>query len=108
MPNEIAVLRAALRTNPEHHDKLRELAEAGHIQPWEDAEAEVETIVAAPEHFGIDGAQQAQCGCGVFVWLSPSTQAMLIARGAVPRPRIICVWCFHKELRENFEEKRTQ
>jgi hypothetical protein len=107
MPNEIAVLRAVLRTNPEYHNRLRELAEAGAIKPWDGVEAEVGTIVAAPEHFGITGAKQAQCGCGTRVWLSPSTQAMIIARGAVPQPRIICVWCFHKELRETFETQRT-
>lgn len=108
MPTEIATLRAALRTNPQHHAWLQECIESGAIQPADDATpAEVTTIVAGPEHFGIEGAQQARCECGVVVWLSPSTQAMIIARGAVPQPRIICSLCFRKELRETFEEKRT-
>lgn len=98
MPNEIEVLRDVLRTNPEHHRKLRELIESGVIEPSDDNPCEIATIVAAPEHFGIVGAKQAQCACGGTVWLSPSTQAMIIARGAVPQPRIICVFCFAKEL----------
>lgn len=101
MPNEIEVLRDALRTNPEHHRKLRELIESGAIESDDDATPrEIDTIVAAPEHFGIVGAKQAQCACGATVWLSPSTQAMIIARGAVPQPlTIMCIECFAVALR---------
>lgn len=108
MPSEIATLRAALRANPEFHDKLRELAEAGRLKPC--AVDKVDVIVAAPDHCGIDGAKQAKCACGGVVWLSPSTQAMIIARGDVPQPVIICVCCFQKglkEMKESCEEKRT-
>ena len=96
--NEIATLRAALKANPDHHAKLRELVESGVIQSASADPCEVETIVAAPERFGIEGAQQAQCACGITVWLSPSTQAMIAARGDVPQPIITCIWCFTKEL----------
>ncbi len=105
MPTEAAVIRAALRNNPEHHAKLRELAESGLIGPLTDIPADDPlTIIAAPEHFGIDGAQQAKCACGLIVWLSPSTQAMILRRDGNPTPpRILCAWCWTQELRATFE-----
>jgi hypothetical protein len=108
MASELAVLRAALRSNPEHHEKLKELAERGSLGPLTDVPDDVPlTVVAAPEHFGIDGAKQARCGCGIIVWLSPSTQRMIIARGAVPNAiRVLCAWCFIDEMKDN--EKPTQ
>lgn len=103
MANEIATLRAALRSNPEHHAKLRELVERGLIGPACDIPDDGPvTVVAAPEHFGIDGAKQAKCGCGRIVWLSPSTQEMMKARDAVPTLlRVLCVWCFTSELKRD-------
>lgn len=108
MATEIATLRAALRANPEGHDRLRELAESGAIQPLNDDDLhEAMTIVAASEHFGIFGAQEAQCACGAVVWLSPSTQAMIKARDAVPQPRRVCVFCFAREIKEANAQTRT-
>jgi hypothetical protein len=101
MPDEIAVLRAALRANPEHHKRLLELAEDGAFGPMVDVPDDVPlTVVAGPEHFGIDNSQEARCECGAVVWLSPSTQRMIIARGGLPKPiRILCGWCFMHEMR---------
>jgi hypothetical protein len=98
MPNEIATLRAALRTSPEYHRKLHQLFVSGVVQPADLDPTEEITIVAASEHFGMEGAKQARCACGVIVWLSPSTQEMVAARGDVPQPRIACIGCFTKEI----------
>jgi hypothetical protein len=113
MPTEIAVLRAALRDNPAHHAKLRELAESGAIGPLTDIPDDQPFIViAAPEHFGMEGAKQARCPCGLIVWLSPTTQRMIDERNAIPGPMIMCAWCFFRELRRNGEmlakQTRTQ
>jgi hypothetical protein len=97
--DEIAVLRAALKANPEAHAKLRALALSGKIQPCDEWPAdEPLVIVAGPNHCGIEGAKQAKCECGAIVWLGTSTQAMLIKRGAIPH-RVICHACFTAELK---------
>jgi hypothetical protein len=103
MPSDVAVLRAALRSNPEHHAKLRELCESGAVGPMVDIpDDEPIIVVAAPEHFGIEGAKQARCTCGLIVWLSPSTQAMMLKRVGIPA-LVRCAWCFMRELRKNGE-----
>jgi hypothetical protein len=109
MPNEIAVLRAALRIDPEHHARLRELARSGKIKPGLDdvPPDEVVTVVATPNHCGIEGSRQDRCGCGTLVWIAPSTQAMLIKRGTSPH-RVICGLCFLKELEQAHAQARPQ
>jgi hypothetical protein len=105
MPTEIAVLRAALKSNPEGHARLREMAVAGKIGSFDEINpAEPLTVVAASEHFGVTGAIQAKCECGTVVWLSPSTQAMMKGRGDAPT-QIICVLCFSRTMQSDREEK---
>lgn len=112
MPDEIAVLRAALKDSPEAHDRLRALALSGKLGRAEEVPASQPlTVVAAPRHYGIDGAKQARCECGVTVWLSPSTQAMMMKRGTSPQAApttIVCVECFQKELKEAHAKARPQ
>jgi len=108
MPSEIAVLRAALKSSPEHHARLRRLCESGAIGPMVDIpDDEPLTIVAAPDHYGIDGAKQAQCGCGIIVWMTPLTLTMLLKRGTAPH-RVLCPLCFIKELKEDHAQARPQ
>jgi hypothetical protein len=107
MASEIAVLRAALKASPEAHDKLRAMALSGKLGTMDVPNCEPLVIVCAPNHYGIEGAKQAKCECGVIVWMTLSTIEMLIRRDAAPHApnRIICTDCFHKELRE---EARAQ
>lgn len=110
MPSEIEAIRAMLKSNPEVHNRLRELALAGKIQPFTQAEAdsdELLTIVASDQHGGIYGALQVKCGCGLAVWISPSTQAMIKARGVNPTT-IMCHLCFGQAMKERREKKRPQ
>jgi hypothetical protein len=108
MPTEIEVIRAALKANPEAHQRLRKMALEGKFGTIEDVPADAPlTVVAATEHGGITGSKQALCACGAAVWLSPSTQATIKARGDVPTP-VICGSCFGKAMKEKNEEKRTQ
>jgi hypothetical protein len=113
MPTEREVIRAALKANPEHHAKLRQLALAGKLGTFKDVNPdEPLTIIASPDHFGITGAKMVRCGaCQIAVWLSPSTQALIKARDAAPTPaptRVMCGCCFGEELKERCEEKRPQ
>ena len=106
MPNEMAVLRAALKANPEVHDKLRSMAEKGMLSTFEDIDPnEPLIVIAAPEPYGIVGSIQAHCECGAVVWLSPSTQAMLKARGDAPT-QLSCILCMYETLKSAREEKR--
>lgn len=112
MPSEISVIRAALKASPEAHDKLREMVLSGKLGSAETVpNIESLTIIAAPDHFGIEGSKQARCGCGLIVWINPSTQAMLLCRDADPQAaptRVLCAWCFMKELRATHATQRTQ
>jgi hypothetical protein len=108
MPSEIAVLRAALKADPEYHANLKALCERGLIGPMVDVPPDkMLTVVATPNHCGIEGCKQDRCECGCIVWIAPSTQAMLIKRGASPH-RVICGLCFVKELEEGHAQARTQ
>jgi hypothetical protein len=107
MPTEREAIRAMLKDNPEVHDRLREMALTGKIKAFTNEDAasdELLTIVASDQHGGIIGSVQVKCDCGLGVWISPSTQAMIKARGANPS-EIICHLCFHRTLMERREEK---
>lgn len=113
MPSEIEAIRAALKANPEAHRRLRRMAQEGKLGTLTDVPPnEPLTIVAAPDHYGITGAKQVQCGCGTAVWISPSTQAILKARGANPTlapTTVICALCFGQTMKErsDSEEERS-
>ena len=103
MPSEIEVIRAALKANPEGHKKLREMLTEGKLViPQELSADEPLTIVAAGDHCGINGAKRVLCACGTGVWLSPSTQAMIKARGAAPTS-VICPLCLIQSVKDQRE-----
>jgi hypothetical protein len=97
MPTEREALRKLMRARPELRAALAKAAKEGRLKSWDElTEAEKEEemlIVCGPDHGGVEGSKQVQCRCGELVWLSPSTQAMLIERGRSPS-RIICMSCF--------------
>lgn len=104
MPTETALIRAAIKESPRLHSLLSDLAERGALGPLKNVSADEElTVVAAPEHYGMIGAEQALCGCGAVVWLSPSTQKILKARGAAPT-LISCSVCFVRKVRAEREQ----
>jgi hypothetical protein len=100
MPTEREALRKIFRARPDLHAALVRAVEQGRLKSWgEMSETEKEEemiIVCGPDHGGVEGSKQVQCGCGETVWLSPSTQAMLIERGRYPS-RIICMSCFRED-----------
>jgi hypothetical protein len=108
MPTETALIRAAIKESPRLQSMLRDLADRGALGPLTDVSEDEElTVVAAPEHYGMTGAKQHLCGCGGIVWLSPSTQEMLIARGEAPT-LILYILCFIGKIRRDREEARPQ
>lgn len=105
MPSEIEVIRAALKTNTEAYRKFVEMARDGKLGAFSDVGPDDPlTVVGSPDHLGVVGAIRVKCGCGIAIWLSPSTQEMLKGRGAAPTP-IICAICFFKAMKERREEK---
>jgi hypothetical protein len=97
MPTEREAIRKLLRERPEHHAALRKAIEEGRLKSTDEIPNDEEiVIICGPDHGGVEGSKQVQCGCGELVWLSPSTQALLIERGRYPT-RIICMSCFRKE-----------
>jgi hypothetical protein len=101
MPTEIEALRKILKARPDLHRALAKAAQEGRLKSWSDEMTEAEKeeemiIVCGPDHGGVEGSKQVQCGCGELVWLSPSTQAMLIERGRYPS-RVICMSCFRED-----------
>jgi uncharacterized protein with PIN domain len=105
MPSELELLRAALRDNPEMHDRLRRLALAGKLIPAEESPPDEDlTIIASLEHNSMTGAKREQCGrCGCNVWISPSTQAMIAKRTRREGDEFICPPCFARKLEEKIE-----
>lgn len=107
MPSEIEAIRAMFKADPVLHDRLRKLALAGKIKPFTQAEADSDenlTVIASDQHGGIYGALQVKCGCGLPVWISPSTQAMIKARGVNPTT-VMCHLCFGQAMKERREKK---
>lgn len=110
MPSEIEVFRAMLKASPEMQEKLRELVAAGKLRPFDSdtaTDGETMLVVASGDHCGITGSKQARCECGKPVWVSPSTQAMIIERGVNPT-RVICTVCFLGVIERRREKIRTQ
>ena len=108
MPSEIEVIRAALRANPEQAERLKRMATEGKFCPMEEIPPDEElTVIGGYDHAGITGSQQARCACAAIVWVSPSTQAMILARGATPT-RIICIACCLRELKARQKETDAQ
>ena len=108
MPTELEVFRAALKANPAAHARLRRAALEGQLGAAEDVPLDRPlTVVATSENCGIIGAKQVKCACGVPVWIAPSTQGMIKARGATPTT-VICASCFGQVVKERREEKRPQ
>ncbi len=106
MPTEVEILRAALKADPESHARLRQMAQEGLLGVAEDVPLDRPlAIVATSENLGIIGAKQVKCGCGAAVWIAPSTQAVILARGDAPTT-VICAPCFSRVVKERREEKR--
>jgi hypothetical protein len=93
MPSEKERVKAFFAKHPEWSAFLSERAKEGRMMNVEDvSKDDVLVIVASSDPAQIVGAKQAQCGCGRLVWLSPSTQKVLIERGRYPT-RISCISC---------------
>jgi hypothetical protein len=109
MPTEHEALRKLMRARPELRAALAKAAKEGRLKSWgeltEAEKVEEMIIVCGPDHGGVEGSKQVQCDCGELVWLSPSTQAMLIERGRSPS-RIICMSCFRED--KEIAKKRPQ
>ena len=88
MPSEIEVIRAALKnSNSEAYRKFVEMARDGKLGAFTDVGPDDPlTVVGSPDHLGVVGAIRVKCGCGIAIWLSPSTQEMIKA-GAQPQPQ---------------------
>jgi len=99
MATEREAIRKILRERPELHAALKKAVEEGRLKSTDEMPDDEEiVIICGPDHGGVEGSKQVQCGCGEPVWMSPSTQEALIERGRYPS-RIICMSCFREEMK---------
>jgi hypothetical protein len=86
MPTERESIRLLLRAKPDFARMLADMIEQGRLGCSDDVDpSEPITICAGPDHGGVIGAVRRSCGgCGLLVWLSPSTLEMLEKRGSAP------------------------
>jgi hypothetical protein len=100
---ERAAIRKMLNQNPDTAAMLLKLIEDGKIVGMDNPALDPDkllTVVCSEDDGGIDGCVQEQCACGMKVWVSPSTQEMIVARGHSPL-RIICPLCWVKEIKKD-------
>lgn len=97
---ERKAIRKMLNENPDTAATLLKLIQDGKITSMDNPALnpdELMTVVCSADDAGIDGCVQEQCACGTKVWVSPSTQEMIVARSHAPL-RIICPLCWVKEI----------
>jgi hypothetical protein len=96
MPSERQVIRQWISDHPERAKQLRRLVESGEIRAHDEdtkTNSNPLTMVCGQEDCKITGSITRLCECGNTIWLSPSTQEMLEARGNLPTT-LMCPTCF--------------
>jgi hypothetical protein len=105
---ERAAIRKMLNQNPDTAARLKQLIDDGKITSMDNPALDPDkllTVVCSKDNGGIDDCVQDRCeGCKELVWVAPSTQAMIVARGHSPL-RVICPICWVKEI-ENDAQAR--
>jgi hypothetical protein len=95
-------LRRIFARNPKLKDFLYRKYQRGELKSFEDLPAEGDDliVVAGPDSGGITGSLQTKCeGCGLIVWLSPSTQEMMRGRDRTTI-QVCCMPCAIKKAQD--------
>jgi glutamate/tyrosine decarboxylase-like PLP-dependent enzyme len=98
---EREAMRKMFDAHPEIARRIVKLIDARKLLAMNDPTIDgqdIGTVVCSSSREDIDDSVSRLCACGKRVWLSPSTQEVIAARGPSPT-RVICVQCWMKELK---------
>lgn len=98
---EREAIRKMLDARPDVAQMLRSMVASGQMVGYDslpNIDCEQLIVLCGTDHGGIEGSKQLRCGCGVAIWMGPSTQEM-IARRTKP-VTVLCSSCGRKSLGE--------